>query len=533
MSLVFLVGVGHEHAAAFLDALPPAVTLTAHADAAAAAGALPTVQSPVDLIVVGPEQPGDLAAAAHRLDQLARGAPLLVLCPAPQQQAVQRKILFTPFHSQNVQVMAATARREALVQVFTESVQRAQQQRRYSGLLQQVQPRLPGAAAGSARTNRLYLNALLSYAPVGLVLVDAALCVQEWNRQAGLLFGEEQQQAVGRALASFFAEEDRPRVTETLEKGLAGEQTPVTAPLRQGARLRYLDVAAAPVADQGRYSGAIVILQESTGRVEAEAEARRLAEQAAVSEALARQAAHLQQLNVQLEQRNRELQEFAYVASHDLQEPLRKISTFADLLVSDHGGDLHPTGRLYIDRIQDAAARMSHLIRDVLAYSRVQTRGRAFAPVDLNAVLQGVLGDLSVAIDESEAMVSSGPLPVLRADATQMHQLLLNLIGNALKFRSPERPPRIRVAAREGRSAAGAVALLDVEDNGVGFDPRYVDRIFNPFQRLHDRSAYAGTGIGLAICRGIAERHGGLIHAHSRPGEGSVFTVELPLDPPA
>jgi signal transduction histidine kinase len=235
----------------------------------------------------------------------------------------------------------------------------------------------------------------------------------------------------------------------------------------------------------------------------------------------------LQTTNRELERSNRELQDFAYVASHDLQEPLRKIQAFGDRLKSKYGGELATEGRDYLERIQNAAQRMSVLINDLLTFSRVKTKGQPFAPVDLNQVAREVLGDLEVRVQQSGGSVELDELPTVEADEVQMRQLLQNLIGNALKFRRPEEPPIVRVRAE---TATNNHCEISVEDNGIGFDEKYLDRIFTPFQRLHPRGEYEGTGMGLAVCRRIVERHGGEITARSAPGEGTTFIVTLPLN---
>ncbi|SHK36742.1 PAS domain-containing sensor histidine kinase [Rhodothermus profundi] len=231
-----------------------------------------------------------------------------------------------------------------------------------------------------------------------------------------------------------------------------------------------------------------------------------------------------------LQQRNRELQEFAYIASHDLQEPLRKVRAFAELLKEEYASLLDDEGRYYVDRMQDAATRMSQLIEDLLTWSRITTRARPFERVDLHAVLQQVLADLEVRIAETGAQVHvEGHWPVVEADPTQMRQLLQNLIGNALKFHHPNRPPEVWLRSRLEDAPSGTLCVIEVQDNGIGFDEKYLDRIFSPFQRLHGRGRYAGTGMGLAICRRIVERHHGQLTARSRPDEGATFTVVLPL----
>jgi PAS domain S-box-containing protein len=235
---------------------------------------------------------------------------------------------------------------------------------------------------------------------------------------------------------------------------------------------------------------------------------------------------NLKRTQIRLEQSNRELESFASVASHDLQEPLRKIQTFSERLSSVYAEALGPEGRDYLMRMNNAATRMRKLIDDLLAYSRVSSKTQTYYLVDLSELARGVLGDLESIIEQSGATVTVGPLPTLEASPMQMRQLLQNLLSNALKFRKDDVPPVISVHATVDLETNRCE--LQVRDNGIGFEEKYVDRIFNVFQRLHGRGKYEGTGIGLAICRKIAERHGGSIRARSAPGQGSTFIITLP-----
>lgn len=228
-----------------------------------------------------------------------------------------------------------------------------------------------------------------------------------------------------------------------------------------------------------------------------------------------------------LERSNRELQDFAFVASHDLQEPLRKIQAFGDRLKSKYGQGLSEEGRDYLERMQAAAKRMHTLINDLLTFSRVTSKAQPFVPVDLGRIAHEVLSDLEVRVQQTGGRVEVGTLPTLDADPLQMRQLLQNLIGNGLKFHRPDVPPVVEVRASVTDGDRPGVRL-EVEDNGIGFDTKYLDRIFTPFQRLHGRTEYEGTGMGLAVCRRIVERHGGTITAESAPGQGAKFTVVLP-----
>jgi PAS domain S-box-containing protein len=237
--------------------------------------------------------------------------------------------------------------------------------------------------------------------------------------------------------------------------------------------------------------------------------------------------------NEKLQQSNRELQDFAYVASHDLQEPLRKVQTFSDRLATKYAEKLEGDGLEYLERMRGAAERMRKLIQDLLTFSRVSSKAQPFVPVDLEKVSREVLSDLEVKIEETGASVEIRDLPTVDADPLQMRQLIQNLVGNALKFRNPDSAPVVKILAGtsngNGSTPNGHFCTIRVEDNGIGFDEKYLDKIFTVFQRLHGRSEFEGSGIGLAVCRKIAERHHGNITAKSKPGEGSTFIVTLPV----
>lgn len=239
-----------------------------------------------------------------------------------------------------------------------------------------------------------------------------------------------------------------------------------------------------------------------------------------------------------LERSNRDLQDFANIASHDLQEPLRKIQVFSDLLQMRYSEELDERGVEYIKRMQEAARRMQSLIQDLLIYSRISTRSQPIQVVDLRQVANEVLSDLVLQIEQSGAQVNIGSLPVIEADAFQMHQLMQNLLSNAIKFHQQDQPPVVSVNCEiiqppdnqdNGSAPVRPVCQIKIVDNGIGFDDKYMDRIFLPFERLHGRSEYQGTGMGLAICRKIVERHGGSISAQSSPGNGATFIVNLPV----
>jgi light-regulated signal transduction histidine kinase (bacteriophytochrome) len=260
--------------------------------------------------------------------------------------------------------------------------------------------------------------------------------------------------------------------------------------------VNWLSTTKVPLREaDGRILGLVCVSSDITERKTAEEKLRRFA--------------------AQLERSNAELANFASVASHDLQEPLRKIQAFGDRLrvkCSDGLGDL---GRDYLERMQNAAQRMQVLIQDLLKLSRITSRAQPFERCDLAEIVRAVLSDLEVAIEQSGAEVEVGALPTIDADCVQMRQLFQNLISNGLKF---HRPGECR---------------LTVQDNGIGFDDKFAEQIFVVFQRLHSRTEYEGTGIGLAVCRKITDRHGGTIVAKSSDGQGATFIVTLPVTQPA
>ncbi len=234
--------------------------------------------------------------------------------------------------------------------------------------------------------------------------------------------------------------------------------------------------------------------------------------------------ARLERYAAQLSRSNEELREFASVASHDLQEPLRMVASYLQLLQQRYRGRLDGDADEFIAFAVDGAERMRQLIRDLLAYARLDAGEGTFPPVNCEEILTRVLQSLKVAIDETHAEIAVGPLPRVAADATQLAQIFQNLITNAIRFRS-EAPPRIRLSAE----TSGAEHMFHVEDNGIGIEPTHFERIFRVFQRIQQRDGHPGTGIGLAICKKIVERHGGRIWVTSAVGHGATFHFTLPV----
>lgn len=341
-----------------------------------------------------------------------------------------------------------------------------------------------------------------------------------WNPGAQKLFGYPASEAIGQHINILIPDDRKdegPRINARIAKSESTENYETVRLNREGKQIN-VSVTVSPVKDGGgAVIGASMIARDITEQKQAEAQLKALA--------------------ADLLHSNRELQDFASVASHDLQEPLRKIQTFADDL-AENSSALSDESRDTLKRIQSAAGRMQRLINDLLSLSRITSRAQPFVRVDLNNVAREVVSDLEASINQTGGRVDLGEIPTIDAEPLLMRQLFQNLVGNALKFNSPGRSPIVSVRGEliggEERPAGSSepreqqLCRITVEDNGIGFDEKYVDRIFAMFQRLHGRDQYAGTGMGLAICRRIAEHHGGNVTASSVPGTGSTFTVTIP-----
>ncbi len=337
----------------------------------------------------------------------------------------------------------------------------------------------------------------------------------------------------------FVSAEHGEDVQEWARAALCYDQD-IYAPIRQGASraLRFSDgtdqlLATALLGPGGSVYGLLVVAEPHRSAAftpEDESDLCLLADYATVAVSRAMNLVALRRARKELSLRaqalarsNADLEQFAYVASHDLQEPLRMVSSYCQLLAQRYKDKLDSEAMEFIQFAVDGARRMQVLINDLLQYSRVSTRGKPFEPVNLTAVLEDAKANLRFAIEESGAVITNDPLPTVAVDRTQMTQVMQNLLGNAIKFRN-EKPPRIHVGVTRDKKWWE----ISVRDNGIGFEQKFADRIFGVFQRLHTREQYPGTGIGLAVVKKIVERHGGRIRAESEPGKGSCFTFTLP-----
>jgi PAS domain S-box-containing protein len=350
-----------------------------------------------------------------------------------------------------------------------------------------------------------------------ILLLSTEGFILNWNKGAERIKGYHESEIIGKHFRIFYLPDDREnRLPETLLR----EATETGRAMHEGWRIRK---------DSTIFWGSIVItaLHDAENniigftKVTRDLTERKMAEE------------QLQQYNRELEAQNKELEQFAYIASHDLQEPLRKIQTFTEILEKNITDE--PTARKYLERITSSAHRMSQLVRAVLDYSRLSVSEIVLEPVDLDSVLDNVKNDLELPISERGAEIVSQKLPVVKGIPIQLHQLFLNLLSNAIKF--SDRAPKIRISSRslpsrENSQYAGLqpgmeYAEIIVEDQGIGFEQKYASRIFTIFQRLHGQKAYPGTGIGLALCKKIVDNHYGHIHVESEPGKGSRFFIYL------
>lgn len=362
-----------------------------------------------------------------------------------------------------------------------------------------------------------------------IILLSVDGYVMNWNKGAQKIKGYEADEIIGKHFSIFYSTEDRRR---GLPDTILGRATSTGKALYEGWRLRK---------DGSVFWGSVVmtaIHNDEGGLVGFTKVTRDLTDKKRTEERLKATTAKLEEKNRELERINEELSSFAYISSHDLQEPLRKIQTFSDRILEIEYNNLSEKGRDYFERMQRGAQRMQKLIHDILAYSRTTTADKKFEPTNLNDIVNQSKTEFEIQINEKNAVIESTHLPTLNAIPFQMQQLFNNLFNNALKFSKPDRPPHIKITSEIVDDPEKIVSLnlrpgsychISVEDNGIGFDPAFERKIFEVFQRLHGRSEYGGTGIGLAICKKIVENHRGILFAEGVPDVGATFHIYLPV----
>jgi len=373
-------------------------------------------------------------------------------------------------------------------------------------------------------------KSILENSNFGLIVLAANGRIVFWNNWLASTSGIDAGRALGCELMDLFPELRGSRlmeaVTDALERGQSAQLSRLLnrcpLPLHAGGRPERLHqtITLQPLTSDGL--GCQIQIFDATAEAVREAK-------------LIDSRTHLEKTNKELMRSNEDLQHFTMVASHDLKEPLRKVQTFADRLRSTHGDVLDERGMDYLNRMQTSAQNMEMLIVDLLDFARVTSRTKPFAPIDLGKLVGELVADLDEQIRETGAQIDIGVLPTLSADPAQMRQLFQNLISNALKYSRQDVPSVIEISCEvkpgEGRHPGGGRGTsyqFTVADNGIGFKDEYAERIFGIFKRLHGSESYSGTGVGLAICRKIVERHNGTITASAVPDRGATFTITLP-----
>jgi len=390
------------------------------------------------------------------------------------------------------------------------------------------QTELQNALASIKEKENVYHKMIEEVVDYAILFLDAEGNITNWNKGAERIKGYTSPEIIGKNFKIFYPEEDRkinlPQkfLAEAAEKGRA---------TRQGWRLRK---------DGSKFWGNVVvtaIFDDEKKLIGFSKVTRDLTDKKLIKDRLKAHALDIEQKNRHLESMNRELQEFAYISSHDLQEPLRKIKTFSTFILEIDGQKISEKSKIYFDKISAAIDRMRTLINDLLEYAQTNAPERIFEVTDIDSIIKKVYTELQENFEAKHGRFHADKVGQLSVIPFQFKQLFFNLISNSLKFASPERPPEINIRV----SNASSAEILDhklnnelrykkivISDNGIGFDPVFKDKIFNLMQRLHGKNEFSGTGIGLAICKKIVENHQGTIYADSKPGEGASFTILIP-----
>jgi len=380
-----------------------------------------------------------------------------------------------------------------------------------SQMLEMEQPAAkPAATAGESKQSRELFRALFHRSPIGTYIVQNGH-FRLVNRQLAYILGYEEDELTGRPSLGYVLTEDRDIVRENAVRMLKGEcaQGYEFRIITKQAKIKWVMETVAPVmyARKRATLGSLIDVTE-----------RKLVEE------------RLRQSTLEIQRSNAELEQFAYVISHDLQEPLRMVASYTQLLAKRYANQLDADADEFISYAVDGAKRMQTLLHELLDYSRVGTRGKPFSLVNCEHVADQAMANLKIAIEECGATVSYEVLPTVMGDEGQLVRLFQNLIGNAIKFRREE-PPHVYISALRRQN----VVTFSVKDNGIGIDPQHSQSVFEIFRRLHTKEEYPGTGMGLAICKKIVERHGGHISVQSQPGQGSTFhfTINMAGGEPA
>jgi PAS domain S-box-containing protein len=368
------------------------------------------------------------------------------------------------------------------------------------------------------------LQQLLNYAPDSIIVIDAQSQITFWNPKAEAVFGWSSEEVIGKSLSNIIIphqyreahDQGMKRYLTTGEVRVLNKTIEITALNKEGKEF-YVSLTISKTFQKGKVAFIAFV--------------RDIDEQK-------RNALELEQKKVQLEASNQELEQFAHVASHDMKEPIRKVRIFIEHLKNDSSSILSPKGKTYLDKVQNAASRLTKMVDGVLSYSAVKSEELNLENVDLNEIIKNVLDDLELIIAEKKATIHFDTLPVLEGAGFILYQLFYNLINNGLKFSKSDVPPIIKIAAKELPEQKIISSSLDkslsyveitVEDNGIGFSQKDAEMIFKTFTRLHSKDQFEGTGLGLSLCKNIVDKHHGIIKAEGKEGEGAKFIIILPV----
>jgi PAS domain S-box-containing protein len=378
-------------------------------------------------------------------------------------------------------------------------------------------------------SDEIYQRMIIEIVDYAILMMDRSGNIMNWNRGAEKIKGYTADEIIGKNFRLFYTEKDRQA---GVPDQLIAQAEKNDRAQHEGWRVRK---------DGSKFWGNVVItaLHDDNGAVIGFSKVTRdLTERKDAEEVYKQNALELEKKNRELDAMNQELASFAYVSSHDLQEPLRKIQTFATRIVETEEQTLSAKAKDYFGRMQNAALRMQRLIEDLLTYSRTNTAEKKFEEVNLNDLVNEIKADLKESIENKHAIISVAPLPTINVIKFQFAQLITNIFTNALKFSSPDGSPDIKVSYRvisgsevqdEKANSKKQYHHLAISDNGIGFEAEYKLKIFEVFHRLHGRSEYSGTGIGLAICKKIVDNHDGIITAEGEPEKGATFNIYLPI----
>lgn len=453
----------------------------------------------LEAVFIGPGYPEPIRLA-QRVHGVHSETPILI-CRLPEEyDELRRALQFAPMLGD----VTCTTTSDALDFELQSAISRNRQRRRMRAAITASNVAL--AATPRKREVALrYFDRLLEAAPIGVLALDSEFRILDSNRKAADMFSSSKEWLSGKSLSSLFSDEQWAEVQAVLNSAITSNQDlllPAVSRMADHAS-QFLEIRAIQFElDVGDF-GVLCILQDITERKRAE-------DQLAFS-------------NEELKRVNRELEEFVFVANHDIQEPLRMVNIYTQLILRSIGPQREKVEQ-YASFVQQGVTRMEALIHDLLTFSRaVHADELPIGTADLSASLMEAVSVLKHAIDESGSAITAASLPTVRSDAAQMTHVFQNLLSNALKYRKKEVPLQVDIQAHRD----GAYWIISVRDNGIGFEPHYAERIFGLFKRLH-KDEYPGTGLGLAICKRIVERYGGRIWAEGRFGEGATFHFSLP-----